>query len=215
MPLPPAAPKIYHITNVDNLPSIIGEGGLRPDSLLIASRASPAKIGMTAIKRRRLGLPLPCHAGDRVADYVPFYFCPRSVMLYLIHRGNHPELTYQGGQVPIVHLEAELGATVAWADRKGSRWAFSLSNAGAYYTQFRKNLAELSEINWPAVAATDFKPSDIKEGKQAEFLLHGAFPWPLVSRIGVYSQEIALRAHAALDTGAHRPAIQVRKDCYF
>jgi hypothetical protein len=55
---------------------------------------------MTAIKRRRLGLPLPCHAGDRVADYVPFYFCPRSVMLYLIHRGNHPELTYQGGQSP-------------------------------------------------------------------------------------------------------------------
>jgi hypothetical protein len=161
MPLPAPAAKIYHITNVDNLPSIIGEGGLRPDSLLIASRASPAKIGMTAIKRRRLGLPLPCHAGDRVADYVPFYFCPRSVMLYLIHRGNHPELTYKGGQAPIVHLEADLGATVAWADQNARRWAFSLSNAGAYYTQFRSNLAELSEINWPAVAATDFKPSDI------------------------------------------------------
>lgn len=215
MPTPPTAPKIYHITHVDNLVSIIGEGGLRPDSILIASGGTQATIGMTGIKQRRLGLPVPCHPGDHVGDYVPLYFCPRSVMLYLIYRANHPELTYKGGQGPIVHLEADLGATVAWANQKGWRWAFSLSNAGAYYTQFRKNLADLSEINWPAVAATEFKPSDIKEGKQAEFLLHGGFPWHLVSRIGIYSQDIAPRAHAALDAGTHRPTIEVRKDWYF
>ena len=92
---------------------------------------------MSSIKQRRLSLPVKCHPGNCVGDYVPFYFCPRSVMLYLIYRGNHPELTYRGGQGPIIHLEADLSAVVAWANENGRRWAFTLSNAGAVYTQFR------------------------------------------------------------------------------
>jgi hypothetical protein len=60
---------------------------------------------MSAIKRRRVEeLEVSCHPGTKVGDYVPFYFCPRSVMLYVIHRANHPDLSYRGGQEPIVHL---------------------------------------------------------------------------------------------------------------
>lgn len=54
-------------------------------------------------------------------------------MLYLLHRSNHPELSYRGGQGPIIHLEADLKESVAWAEGNGLRWAFTLSNAGAYY----------------------------------------------------------------------------------
>jgi hypothetical protein len=36
-------------------------------------------------------------------------------MLYMIHRGNHPELSYHGGQGEILHLEADLHASVACA----------------------------------------------------------------------------------------------------
>jgi ssDNA thymidine ADP-ribosyltransferase, DarT len=61
---------------------------------------------------------------------VPFYFCPRSIMLYLLHRGNHPELDYTGGQRPIVHLVADLHEIVRWAEAQGVRWAFSDRNAG-------------------------------------------------------------------------------------
>jgi len=43
-----------------------------------------------------------------VGDCVPFYFCPRSVMLYLIYQGNHPDLQYHGGQDLVLHLEADL-----------------------------------------------------------------------------------------------------------
>jgi hypothetical protein len=45
-----------------------------------------------------------------------------------------------------------------------------------------------------------------KEGKQAEFLMHHAFPWHLVERIGVCSREAAQRAVAA---------IAVRRDWYY
>ncbi len=215
MPSPPEQPKIYHITHVDNLSSIIKEGGLRPDSTIATKGGPSITIGMSAIKQRRLSLPVHCNPGDRVGDYVPFYFCPRSVMLYLIYRANHPDLLYRGGQGPIVHLEADMKATVEWAEKKGWRWAFSLSNAGAAYTQFCKNLSELDRLDWPAIVAADFRPSDVKEGKQAEFLLRGGFPWKLVDRIGIYSPEIAPRAYAALDAADHRPIIEVRSDWYF
>lgn len=53
-------------------------------------------------------------------------------MLYILYRGNHPELQYQEGQAPIVHLQADLQATIQWAAKKRVRWAFSDRNAGVH-----------------------------------------------------------------------------------
>jgi hypothetical protein len=213
--MPPVQPKIYHITHVDNLPSIIAEGCLVSDAAMIARGGPSTAVGMSKLKQRRLALPVECHPGDSVGDYVPFYFCPRSVMLFLIHCANHPELTYKGGQGPIIHLEADLLAVIDWANGAGKRWAFSLSNAGAYYTQFRKSLENLGEVKWPAVASTDFRAGDVKEGKQAEFLLYGLFPWKLVSRIGVHSMGVAHKVATALSGVAYRPDVEIRADWYY
>lgn len=165
MTTPPARPKIYHITHVDNLASIAREGALFSDAEMIARGGPAAGIGMSEIKRRRLRLPVHCNPGSFVGDYVPFYFCPRSIMLYVIRRGNHPELAYTGGQGPIVHLEADLRDIAAWADEADRPWAFSLSNAGAYYAEFHNELNELGRINWSRVAATDFRSAGVKEAK--------------------------------------------------
>ena len=78
-------------------------------------------------------------------------------MLYVIHRANHPELEYRGGQEPIVHLEADLDRVVQWAAAEGRRWAFSLSNAGAYYAEFRGRLDELAQLDWAAIGSSDFR----------------------------------------------------------
>lgn len=215
MPTPPAQPKIYHITHVDNLPSIIADGGLVSDAEMIARGGPTAEIGMSAIKRRRLRLPVDCHPGDHVGDYVPFYFCPRSIMLYVIHCANHPELSYRGGQGPIVHLEADLHDVVGWADASNRRWAFSLSNAGAVYAQFRASLADLHELDWEAVAATDFRSEQVKEGKQAEFLVRDFFPWGLVTRIGVRSIDAKSQADAVLSEATHHPKVEVRRGWYY
>jgi len=143
----PIKRSIYHITHVENLASIVGDAELVSDSTMIARGGPSASVGMSNIKLRRLTLPVTCHAGTTVGQYVPFYFCPRSVMLYVLHRGNHPNLEYRGGQVPLVHLEADLSSVVAWANRTGRRWAFSLSNAGAVYTVFCANLTQLDQVN--------------------------------------------------------------------
>lgn len=216
MTRPPARPKIYHITHVDNLRLIAKEGDLACDREMLERGGPRLTIGMPAIKRRRVEqIEVACHPGTKVGDYVPFYFCPRSVMLYVLHRANLPELEYRGGQEPIVHLEADLHRVVEWAGSEGRRWAFSLTNAGAFYVKFRGGLDELDQLDWAAIGSSDFSDPRVKEGKQAEFLLHGRFPFALVDRIGVRSAKTAMMATRALAGADHRPAIEERLDWYF
>lgn len=217
---PPVAPKIYHIVHVDRPPSIITEGGLLCDAEIV-QRASANQahgmgttIGMDSIKQRRLTeLNLTSHPDLYVGQCVPFYFCPRSIMLYLIHRANHEELTYHGGQGPIVHLEADLADTVAWANGSARRWAFTLSNAGAFYFEDRADLAQLDEIDWDAVQAIQWAGK--KEGKQAEFLVEQSLPWELISRIGVRSQQVYRQVRAALQAAAHKPHVEIQTGWYY
>jgi hypothetical protein len=87
---PPARPKIYHFLHIDRLPSIIADGCLWCDAVMVARQGTGTTIGLGRIKQRRLILPVTCHSGTRVGDYVPFYFCSRSIMLFMIYRANDP-----------------------------------------------------------------------------------------------------------------------------
>jgi len=214
MPVP-ARPMIYHITRVENLAGIVAARGLLSDREMIQRGGPSVAIGMSKLKKARLVLPVRCHADDTVGDYVPFYFCPRSIMLYILHRGNHPEVEYRGGQEPIVHLEADLQQVIAWASLHRVRWAFTLSNAASAYAEFRADVGQLDQINWSAVASTDFRDRSIADGKQAEFLLHQFFPWELVTRVGVYSRGLAAQAGSALAAAPHRPVIEVLPRWYY
>ena len=216
MTKPPDRPKLYHITHVDNLRDIVAEGDLICDREMFARGGPAATIGMSGIKRRRIEeIEVDCHPGTNVGDYVPFYFCPRSVMLYVIHRANHPELTYRGGQEPIVHLEADLYEVIHWAEANNRLWAFSLSNAGAYYTEFRSRASELDQLDWTAIELTDFRAAPVKERKQAEFLLYERVPFALVDRIGVRSHATQARATEVIAGSDYRPAIEVQPDWFF
>lgn len=219
MPRPPAQPKIYHILHEDRLTSIVQDGFLWCDAVMMKQASAGTIIGMRGIKERRLQLEIGCQPGLHVGECVPFYFCPRSVMLYLIYCANHPDLTYRGGQGPIIHLEADLYAAVQWMERNRKRWAFTLSNAGAYYFEDRCDLKQLHEISWDAVHAMKWSgpgvPDSLKEGKQAEFLVEEGFPWELVERIGVASQGIAQQVVRAMSRATHRPRVEVKPDWYY
>ena len=216
----PTQPKIYHIVHVDRLLSIIADGYLWCDAEVVRRTPVGTTIGMNHIKQRRLEeLTLTSYPDLSVGDCVPFYFCPRSIMLYLIYRGNDLSLTYRGGQEPIVHLQADLHNCVTWAEQHDKRWAFTLSNAGAYYFEDRCNLAQLSEINWQAVRTNRWSgngiSSSIKEGKQAEFLFEYCFPWRLIECIGVHSEVIYKKVVNVLPVNGHRPQVAIKTDWYY
>lgn len=216
MAIPPVHPKIYHITHVDNLASIATAGCIEADSRRVRRTAEQTSIGMTDIKRRRLfEIEVHCHPGTNVGEYVPFYFCTRSIMLFIIYRNNHPDMTYRGGQEPILHLQMDMESTVRWADDNRVRWAFTDRNAGGYLADFFNSLTELDRIDWNAVQARDFRDIQIQEGKQAEFLLHDICPWPLVQKIGVFNEKIRNQTIDILRNVKYRPVVSVEKTWYF
>jgi len=216
MPNPPARPKVYHITHGGNLSRIVTDACLWSDAEMIARGGPASAIGMSHIKKRRLEeLAVPCHPGTRVGQFVPFYFCPRSVMLYILHKRDNPELTYAGGQLPILHLEADFHDVVAWAEGQGRPWAFTDMNAGSRFFQSFRDPAQLDQLCWDHIAADDFRRREVKEAKQAEFLVFGSFPWTLVRRIGVMSEKVAERVQEIVAASDHRPEVTVQNAWYF
>jgi ssDNA thymidine ADP-ribosyltransferase, DarT len=209
---PPANPKIYHIVHVDKLASIAADGCLWSDAELDDKTAPGTIIGMPHIKEARKLRTLPSYPDLHVAQCVPFYFGPRSVMLFMMHAKN-AEMSYKGGQEPIVHLVADLRATVAWANANNRRWAFTLSNAASRYFEDRTDLAQINDINWEAVNAQYW--SSFREAKQAEFLVEQQFPWHLVEEIAVINQATGQQAAQAIAGAAHRPGVQIRQAWYY
>jgi len=178
--------RIYHIVHVDNLASIYADGFLYSDAHIKSTGKSIKNVGMSKIKQRRLTLSLSSYPEVCVGDCVPFYFCPRSIMLYLLYCGNHPELDYTDGQNSMVHLVADLEETVQWADDNNLKWVFTDSNASSHYFEDYSDLKELDKVDWRAIKANDWGKSAIREKKQAEFLIENCFPWYLIKGIGVH-----------------------------
>ena len=211
MPIP-THPKIYHIVHIDNLPSIVRDGFLWPDAVML-KRQRATVIGNNEIKVDRLDLPVSCYPETRVGDYVPFYLCPRSVMLYVIWKQNHPNVAYRDGQGPIVHLMADMRETVEWATAANRKWAFSDINAANRAADFYNDLANLDQLNWDAIAARQWM--SCRDHKMAEFLMHEGFPWELIRGVGVHSEKIGARAIAAFGKDLHRPPVKVKTGWYY
>ena len=168
---------------------------------------------MSKIKRRRLEeCELSSHPGLFVGQCAPFYFCPRPVMLFLMHKRN-PELEYQGGQSPIVHLVADLYKTIEWAEQNNKSWAFTASNAGSYYFEDFNKISQLNKINWDAVRTNYW--SNCREEKQAEFLIEECFPWDLVEEIGIISTDYYRIVDKKIATASHKPKINLRQEWYY
>lgn len=211
----PESPTIYHIVHVNRLASIVRDGYVWSDAEATLRKSPGTAIGISGIKERRRTTEITSHPGLRVGDCVPFYFCPRSVMLYVIYRQNDPNLSYRCGQAPIVHLQANLYETVEWADAHGCRWAFTLSNAGARYFEDRCDLADLNQIDWSAVQARDWRPVPTKTAKQAEFLVESRMPWSLIRVVGTQTSNTAARAQEAIVGAQHMPEVVQREDWYY
>ena len=84
----PSNPPIFHITHVENIANMIAHGCLWSDSQRVARGLATTSIGYSHIKQRRLNRSVTTSFGRKLGDYVPFNFCPRSVMLYVVARGH-------------------------------------------------------------------------------------------------------------------------------
>ncbi len=199
----------FHITDVSNLPAILTQGGLLADNRM--AQLTHTNIGYDHIKQRRLTeIRVDCCA-DRpfVGEFVPFYYCPRSVMLYVINGGRTGRPP--GCQKTVVHLVCSVGELA----RLGADWAISDGNAGAYHALFAGDLAKLDELDWAAIRAGSWK--GLTHQKQAEFLVKGFVPWSAVKAVGCYDQTVASTVLSMLSAAKsqHVPKVEVRREWYY
>jgi hypothetical protein len=204
---------LYHITHLRNLPAILARGELCCQALVADEHLNPTIIGYADLKGRRAQRPMPLDPGGVLADYVPWYFAPRSPMLYVIHKGGVPG--YNEGQQPIVHLVSSVERVVA------AQLPFVFTDGHAYvaFSRFFADLQQLDQIDWPLMrsrywADTD-EDNDRERRRNAEFLVHQRLPWQLIGAIGVRTTAVAEQVKALLHATSHRPDVVVRPAWYY
>lgn len=197
---------IYHITDLANLAGIVARVGLRSDVAMAAG--NPEVIGYGHIKERRATeIRVDCCDNRFVGEFVPFYFCPRSPMLYTVNKGNTGRPV--GCQRTIIHLVSRVGTAL----QTGKDWAISDGNAGAFHTSFYRDLKELKNLDWKSIRATSWQ--GMTHQKSAEFLVADFFPWPAFHAIGCHNLEVAAQVAAILDPSPHRPVVSVEPTWYY
>ena len=204
---------IFHITHIRNLQNIINDGGLWCDRVVSQRNLAHVSIAHQHIKDRRAqkNVPIPPHGV--VADYVPFYFAPRSPMLYSISRGNVEG--YQGGQSEVLHLVSSAEAVL----QSGLPFVFTDGHAEMSISHFYQDLQDLDKVDWNIMRATIWRDTnedgDRKRRRQAEFLVHEFFLFSLFDRIGVATQTMAKKTAALLAELEEKPLIEVQPTWYY
>ncbi len=209
---PPETVWIFHFTPLENLPGILEAGGIVCKN---RCRTQQATIAHAHIQDRRSHREVPCGPGGNLHDYVPFYFCPRSPMLYAIHGGN--VVSYDKGQKEIVYLVLKLRGVV----EAGLDFVFTDRHAVTRYATFSTDVSDLQNIDWNLMESKWWNDiaayPDRKERKQAEFLVHEFLAWDLVEYIGVMTPRMKERVEALVDdrfSGAC-PTVLVRDNWYY
>lgn len=200
---------IYHITHWENLAGMITAGRLWSDAQRRNRGFVCQNVGYNHIKDRRMRRPVTCHAGTTLGEYVPFNFCPRSVMLYVLHRGHQD---YQGGQAPVVHLVSRVGMAID----AGQQWAFTDRHADLAYANYYSDLADEHQVDWGVMNQRMWGgDTEVKERRQAEFLVFDWFPWEAVEEIAVIDATVQRQVQSVLRAAPHRPAVQIRPNWYY
>ncbi|MCL1077044.1 DUF4433 domain-containing protein [Parashewanella spongiae] len=199
--------KISHITHIDNLTSILKQGCLWSDSKRIELELVNQNIGYSHIKDRRLRRPVRVSAGGTIGQYVPFNFCPRSVMLYVIHRGY---ADFEGGQDRILHLISNTDKV----RQTNSGCFFTDIHADLDYAEQIDDFSRIHELDIDKISKERFW-SAIKEEKQAEFLAFESVNWNVIQYIGVKTDEMAQEVNILLEGANHQPKVIVKPDWYY
>jgi len=188
--------RIFHLTHLDNLPSILESGGLLSFHELRLRGIVLRSIALSKLRQRREEVEIP-QVSSNLLDYVPWCFAARPPLLFTTFRGA------MGGvkQENIVHLLSTVGRVqeakleALWCD------GHPLTNL----SQFRFDLAELPQsLDWPVLQSQHWNNTrddpDRKRRRQAEFLIRDFAPWSLVRGIAVQTEEAAQAVKDLLPT---------------
>ncbi len=96
---------------------------------------------------------------------------------------------------------------------------FTDGHAEMTISDYFDDLKDLDKIDWNIMEkrqwADTIADGDRKRRRQAEFLVHGFFPWKLVAEIGVISNPVAKQVRDLLSATDHQPQVRVERGWYY
>jgi len=186
-PLGPASARIFRITHIRNVPWILEHGLHCRSSMTVDQNFIP--IGLPELIDKRSGHPVPISPGGTLADYVPFYFTPKSIMLLNIKTGYNGVIKRQNAEIAILvsslHKLAEIDA----------HFVFTNGHAYMQESEYFSDLSALDKIDWDLLRRVDFKRNPDDPGKvgryQAEALVHRHVPVKALVGVACYDASAA------------------------
>lgn len=214
---------IFHITHVNNLEAVLRIGQLVAKNNL--DPGSCESIANEEIQGRRARLEVSVPPGGLIHDYVPFYFAPRSPMLYCNHMGSIDNASPQG---EIIYL----ASTAQRVNEAGHAFVFYDRHAVVRYAQVYNDLNSLNQIDWriffepPLVGGyakywmdrvDDDRPHwmNRKEVRQAEFLVHQRVTLSCIQEIGTYNSSTKARVKEILKLHDFTCKVSIQPDWYY
>ena len=196
----------FRITHIDNIPYIDSTGFVLASSPLASTDYKP--IGDNkVIEKRKTGIN-----GIDLTQYIPFYFGPRSVMLYVIQHGYNGVERHNAEDIVycVIRIKdlIENKTNCIFSD------GHALSAITKLYTQ--EKLPQLNEIiSYNDVYARYWISEDdidLKRRKEAELLIEKALPKEYIRGYIVYNQ----RAKEKLTGyGINENKIAINSNYYF
>jgi len=200
----------FRLVHIDNIPHILEHGLVRSDS----PNANPnyVPIGDQLVIEKRKNKLLDTSSWKKIGDFIPFYFGPRSPMLYVIQHG------YNG--VRRIEAEKIVYCVIRIDDiiRDNIECYFSDGHVLSGLTQvFQGSLLNRVDefLQYNEVFAyrwDDDENLDLKRRKEAELLLKNDLPLQYIKGFVVYNIEAK---QLLLSMGVGENKVVVKPNFYF
>jgi ssDNA thymidine ADP-ribosyltransferase, DarT len=217
--------RLFHITAMDNLSGIFEKGMLLSKNAGALTGIDYQNIAHASIQTKRAVKLVPNPPGGNIHDYVPFYFAPRSPMLFAIHNGNVDGCSL--GQEEIVHLEATVDKVI----ENNDDFVFYDRNAAMNISVPFTDLAMLqTQIAWDLITESpqldgfckyfqtkldNEKYVDRMERRQAEFLVKHQVSLSAITKIGVVNNSKLEIVSKIMENSSLNLPVEVKANWYF
>lgn len=132
---------IFHILTIESFKKVLECGYLFCRNMLQAYKIECDDISYEDIQDRRHSIIIPYSFGATLHDYVPFYFAPRSPMLYTLHRQNVRSGFDQKNAIYLVTSAQKVA-------QAGLEYVFFDAHAIMAVAHCYNKLDDLNKINW-------------------------------------------------------------------
>lgn len=180
----PCPTPIFRILHIDNLDTILKRGCMHAGNFTPQDGLPYKVIHDTGVQNYRRAFCLP--DGRNLHDFLPFYFGPRSPMLFRLYKNSVEG--YNGGQTPIIYL------VLRAQDFEDPKFDFLFTDiqANKNYARYYDDLANLDKLDWITIYRKYWNDTIDDNGrkgrKQAEFLVYRQCPFEAVRAISVFDE---------------------------